>query len=384
MKVEKLQDVCLISKGKTITKATSVEGNVPVIGGGLGPTYYHNIANVKAPVITISASGANAGFVNIWVEPIWASDCSTIIEKAGSPALIRYIFKFLQSSQEFINSKLRKGSAQPHVYSSDIGQLRIPLPSINEQKQIVEKLDKAFAEIDSLEKNLQLKEERTNQLLQSILNAAFSNYGYSKNDVFISTIGQLCEIGDGNHSSKYPTKDEMISSGVPFIRAKNLIHDDVDATDLIYISKHKHEDLLKGHIKKGDILLTNRGEIGKLAIVPAKFDGSNLNAQIAWLRCSDKIINRYLFLYLKSDLAKKLFISGTRGSALQQLTIGKLKSIEVPVLGLKNQQMIIDKLDKVFAEIDKLKAQTSIQKKSANALRQSILSRAFNLDDKVA
>ena len=113
MKVEKLQDVCLISKGKTITKATSVEGNVPVIGGGLGPTYYHNIANVKAPVITISASGANAGFVNFWDEPIWASDCSTIIEKPGSPAIIGYIYKFLQGSQEFINSKLRKGSAQP-------------------------------------------------------------------------------------------------------------------------------------------------------------------------------------------------------------------------------------------------------------------------------
>jgi type I restriction enzyme S subunit len=295
----------------------------------------------------------------------------------------RYLYFYLISVKNYFADNA-VGATVKSLRRRHFTDLNIPLPQLEKQREIVQKLDNAFAEIDSLEKNLQLKEERTNQLLQSMLNATFSNYGYSKNDVFISTIGQLCEIGDGNHSSKYPTKDEMISSGVPFIRAKNLIHDDVDATDLIYISKHKHEDLLKGHIKKGDILLTNRGEIGKLAIVPAKFDGSNLNAQIAWLRCSDKIINRYLFLYLKSDLAKKLFISGTRGSALQQLTIGKLKSIEVPVLGLKNQQMIIDKLDKVFAEIDKLKAQTSIQKKSVNALRQSILSRAFNLDDKVA
>ena len=296
-------------------------------------------------------------------------------------ALDRYIFYFLQA----IDARdLCQDQAYPSLNRDQIARIDVPLPPLMKQDTIVKKLDEAFAKIDSLEKNLQLKEEKTNQLLQSMLNAAFSNYGGSQNDVFISTIGQLCEIGDGNHSSKYPTKDEMISSGVPFIRAKNLINDDVDATDVIYISKHKHEELLKGHIKKGDILLTNRGEIGKLAIVPAKFDGSNLNAQIAWLRCSDKIINRYLFLYLKSDLAKKLFMSGTRGSALQQLTIGKLKSIEVPVLSLKDQQVIVDRLDKVFSEIDKFKAQTSIQKKSATALRQSILSKAFNFDEKVA
>jgi type I restriction enzyme S subunit len=297
--------------------------------------------------------------------------------------LPKFLYWFLESYVEKLRSE-SIGSTIKYIKMGNLTDASFTLPSLEIQIQIVEKLDKAFAEIDSLEKNLQLKEEKTNQLLQSMLNAAFSNFGGSQNDVFISTIGQLCEIGDGNHSSKYPTKDEMISSGVPFIRAKNLINDDVDATDVIYISKRKHEDLLKGHIKKGDILLTNRGEIGKLAIVPAKFDGSNLNAQIAWLRCSDKIINRYLFLYLKSDLAKKLFISGTRGSALQQLTIGKLKSIEVPVLSLKNQQVIVDRLDKVFSEIDKLKAQTSIQKKSATALRQSILSKAFNFDEKVA
>ena len=172
--VEKLEDVCLITRGKTITKATSVEGDVPVIGGGLGPTYYHNIANVKPPVITVSASGANAGFVNFWDEPIWASDCSTIIEKPGSPAIIGYIYKFLQSSQVFINSKLRRGSAQPHVYSSDIGQLRIPLPSINEQKQIVEKLDEAFAEIDKLKKQISIEKEQISSLRKSILSNAFN------------------------------------------------------------------------------------------------------------------------------------------------------------------------------------------------------------------
>ena len=148
MKSYKLGDVCDLSKGKTITRATANEGEIPVIGGGLGPTYYNDVANRKPPVITVSASGANAGFINYWNVPIWASDCTTIVEKPNSPASINYIHKYLQSRQEYINTELRRGSAQPHVYPSDIAELRIPLPSLEEQKEVVEKLDSIFAEID--------------------------------------------------------------------------------------------------------------------------------------------------------------------------------------------------------------------------------------------
>ena len=56
--------------------------------------YYNNVANRKPPVITISASCANAGFVNYWNVPIWASDCTTIVEKPNSPASINYIHKY--------------------------------------------------------------------------------------------------------------------------------------------------------------------------------------------------------------------------------------------------------------------------------------------------
>ena len=94
MKSYKLGDVCDLSKGKTITRATANEGEIPVIGGGLGPTYYNDVANRKPPVITVSASGANAGFINYWNVPIWASDCTTIVEKPNSPASINYIHKY--------------------------------------------------------------------------------------------------------------------------------------------------------------------------------------------------------------------------------------------------------------------------------------------------
>ena len=174
MNTFKLGDVCQISKGKTITRATANEGKVPVIGGGLGPTYYHDKSNIEAPVITISASGANAGFVNYWGIPIWASDCTTIIELPDPPAIIGYIYKYLQSRQEFINSELRRGSAQPHVYPSDISDLEINLPPLDKQQEIVEKLDIAFAEIELLKAQIKVEKDYAVALRQSLLSNAFA------------------------------------------------------------------------------------------------------------------------------------------------------------------------------------------------------------------
>jgi type I restriction enzyme S subunit len=55
-----------IRKGKNITKDTIRDGSVPVVAGGIAPAYFHDTPNTQSPVITISASGANAGFVNLY------------------------------------------------------------------------------------------------------------------------------------------------------------------------------------------------------------------------------------------------------------------------------------------------------------------------------
>ncbi len=266
----------------------------------------------------------------------------------------------------------------------ELKKMKFQLPSLEKQREIVEKLDSAFAEIDSLEANLKLSDDKANQLLQSLLSESFSSNGMTESPITELTIGEICEVGDGNHSSKYPTKNEMISAGVPFIRAQNIINGTVNDSDILYISDKKHESLKKGHLRTGDILITNRGEIGKLAIVPAEFNGSNLNSQIAWLRCNEGVNNSYLYYFLKSENARKYFDLGTSGSALQQLTISKLKQIRVPVVSILDQKAIVEKLDKVFAEIELLKSQIKQKKSQAVSLRQSLLSSAFTQEEAVA
>lgn len=65
-------------RGRSLQARDMICGDTPVISGGLKPAGSHNKANTVAPVITISASGANAGFVSVWGEPVWSADSSYI------------------------------------------------------------------------------------------------------------------------------------------------------------------------------------------------------------------------------------------------------------------------------------------------------------------
>ena len=154
----KLGDVTEISRGTTITKKQTVDGHIPVIGGGMKPTYFHNEYNRDSGTITISGSGASAGFVNYWEEPIFASDCATV-QPFDKSYDIKFLYFFLLSQQQFIFENFRSGAAQPHVYAKDIATLDVPKIDLPIQRQIVEKLDADFADINKLisatEKNIE-------------------------------------------------------------------------------------------------------------------------------------------------------------------------------------------------------------------------------------
>ena len=120
--VKKFGDIVTPKKGKSITKKTIIEGDVPVVAGGLTPAYYHNQFNVEAPVITISASGANAGFVNLYNTNIWASDCSYINSTNSDYVLTHYIYLRLKQSEI---TWMQQGAAQPHIYPSHLKRLDI-------------------------------------------------------------------------------------------------------------------------------------------------------------------------------------------------------------------------------------------------------------------
>jgi len=104
-------------RGKNLLSKDAISGEVPVIAGGLSPATYHNVSNTQSPVITISASGANAGFVNLWTVPVWSSDSSFIDYEMTKDVYFWYVM--LKKRQKEIYDS-QTGSAQPHIYPKHI------------------------------------------------------------------------------------------------------------------------------------------------------------------------------------------------------------------------------------------------------------------------
>lgn len=113
-------DYLVPKRGKNLLSRDAVLGDVPVIAGGLEPATYHNVSNTNAPVITISASGANAGYINLWNVPVWSSDSSYIDKDITNNVYFWYVTLKTRQKEIF---DAQTGSAQPHIYPQHIAQL---------------------------------------------------------------------------------------------------------------------------------------------------------------------------------------------------------------------------------------------------------------------
>jgi type I restriction enzyme S subunit len=164
--VRELEEIIEINRGKTITKKTTGNGDIPVVAGGLTPAYTHNKGNTKDPVITISASGANAGYINLYQRKIWASDCS-YTDTNTTPHV--YFYYLLMKDRQDDIFHLQHGSAQPHVYPKDLNRLK----SIDAPVSIIESFDKKinpiFLQIRTLHLQISKLKETRDLLLPKLI-----------------------------------------------------------------------------------------------------------------------------------------------------------------------------------------------------------------------
>ncbi len=153
-----VSDYFIPLRGKNLLTSDAKGGEVPVVAGGLTPSAYHNVANTKAPVITISASGANAGYVNLWGIPVWSAD-SSYIDSSITPH-IYFWYNLLKFNQKNIFDS-QTGSAQPHIYPKHIGDIRIPDLDLDKVADYNKIMTPIYEQITNTQKiNAQLAETR--------------------------------------------------------------------------------------------------------------------------------------------------------------------------------------------------------------------------------
>lgn len=169
-----LGEATIMKRGTSATKGIMQEGDIPVISGGRQPAFYCNVSNRTGEVITVAGSGAGAGYVQYWNEPIFVCDAFSI--QGNETLKTKYVYYILTNIQEKIYST-KKGGGVPHVHISSIDKFEIPVPPLPVQEEIVRILD-AFTELQAeLQAELQKRKQQYSYYLDNLLN--FNNINRS-------------------------------------------------------------------------------------------------------------------------------------------------------------------------------------------------------------
>ena len=285
----------------------------------------------------------------------------------------------------FLNENLRKqikiqanGISVLGISKNNIAKLDVNLPSLQEQEKIVSFLRAVDKKIELLEKKYlyynNFKKYSFQQLFSKNLRFKDENGENYKDWEEILLKDADIIISDGNYGEAYPKGKDFKNEGVPFIRSVNIQNSKLTFTDMRYISPSLHTQLLQGHLKENDILITTRGDIGLVAYVTKEFANSNINAQICLLRVNDNNINpKFLFYLLSTPFLQNQLLKFQTGSALKQLPKNNLKYLKLLIPPYDEQKKIVDFLVEIDKSIDLIQANIN----EFNQFKKGLLQKMF-------
>ncbi|MDB9422300.1 restriction endonuclease subunit S [Microcystis aeruginosa CS-563/04] len=280
-------------------------------------------------------------------------------------------------------TKHDKGTTLPSLVKQDLLEnILIPVPPIEEQKRIVEILDKAFEGIAQAEANTRRNLINARELFDSYLNKFFAN-----NQHWIETTVEklvnnhiLAKPLDGNHGEIHPKKSDFVKAGVPFIMASDLEEGQVNQENCNFISRQQADSLRKGFAIDGDVLLSHKGTIGRTAILNTSHQNIVLTPQVTYYRIIDKtkIFNEFLYYYFKSQkFQRQINDIASGGSTRAYIGITKQLDLKIVYTDLDIQQETVQKFRSIEREIKKLETIYQRKLEAIAELKQSILEKAF-------
>lgn len=166
-----LGEVCKFKNGNNITKEKLINGEYPVIGGGKKPLGFHNEYNTNENTIIISKDGAYAGYVSKYDTKTFISNHGIYIDSFNENILKDYIYYYLKLSLQDKLYKLQTGSAQPGIKKENVGTLKVPIPPIERQKEIIEYCEYNDTLIKQLEKENENNKRQAHQFITGIVKA---------------------------------------------------------------------------------------------------------------------------------------------------------------------------------------------------------------------
>ena len=293
---------------------------------------------------------------------ITAVDC-TICRPKADIIDREYLCYFMQSKtyyERLFNNVT--GTTRKRISRKNLGNVEIYVPSKEEQKIIVKKLNLLTKIISNRTKELSYLDN----LIKARFVEMFGDPVHNSLNQPVLPMTDVCEIIDGDRGKNYPKQDEFFDDEYClFLNAKNVTKKGFDFSESMFITKEKDEQLRKGKLKRGDVVLTTRGTLGNIAFYTEDipFENVRINSGMVILRLNKDLIDETFFIEQFRMQVDNIKTSVASGSAQPQLPISTMNKILVLMPDLKLQKQFsrfITQIDKSKVAIQKSLAETQL------------------------
>lgn len=378
--IKKLGEVCSIQTGKYDANHSKPDGKYRFYTCAYDYLYC-DTNRFKGESIILPGNGANVGEVFYYSGEFDAYQRTYVLNEIKTNA--KYLFYHLYGNWKTRNKDKQFGSATNYIRMANFTDYEIPVPPLETQHAIVSKIEELFSELDQGIADLKTAQAQLKVYRQSVLKHAFEGKLTNKNvkEGELPEGWEMKTIGDVSYNVEYGSGAKSKKEGkIPVLRMGNIQNGIFDWEDLVYTDDDN--EIEKYLLKKNDVLFnrTNSAEwVGKTAIYkgerPAIFAGYLIRIN----RKEELIDAQYLTYYLNTKKAKE-YGNSVRSFGVNQSNINgtKLKTYPIPLPSLKEQHLIVQEIESRLSVADKVEEsiQESLQK--AEALRQSILKKAFS------
>ena len=353
--VKTLGEVCEFQNGSQLDKKDIVEGNIPIFGGGVKIVGFHNNNNRNGNETIVCGTGY-PGYVNYsFGKPFWASQCFTMKSNNTSIMVDKYLYYYSKIVLEPEFMSKQKGTAQKFIRFNQITDIKIPIPSLERQQEIVKYLDFIY------EKANKTSREKIAELKQ--LNEFCLNNQKIFGENVVKTLGEVCEK---IHSGKYNSKDCKSVGKYPFYT--NKVNNPEGYTDEYCFDYEKYFILIKdggaGDKKYGDHI-----GLGKIFKVYGKSAGTSHQYALIPKKEFDY---DYLYQYLKF-IKNEIMDLAHYTTGLGCIKKGNIEGLKIPIPSLERQKQIVAYCESNDALIQQLEIEIENNKKQAQLFIDGIV-----------
>lgn len=292
--------------------------------------------------------------------------------KAVSPKFLKY----WMDSTDFQDSLKEQsgGAAIQNVASvSILKEIQISLPPLAEQQRIVGLLDEAFEGLATAKTNAEKNLQNARALFESHLQSVFTQRGPGWVD---TALGGVCGFVRGPFGGSLK-KSIFVAKGYAVYEQQHAIYDQFD--DVRYfIDEAKFKEMKRFELLPDDLIMSCSGTMGRVAIVPKDIKRGIINQALLKLTPSSKILNTFLKSWMESEAFQDALKEYSGGAAIQNVASVKiLKEIKVPLPSISDQKRVVEELDDLRQETQRLARLYKRKLAALEALKKSLLHQAF-------